>query len=147
LAGSKGGDARKAVNQEDQPNQGGKDYQTALREKQVVLLRLRGKEFEEIAEQCGYADKSGAWRAWKRAIRRIPEVETKEERRNSAMRLNAALDAIWGKVLSGDLLAIARMVDLEKRRAELLNLDIHPKAPDSTPATIIFQTNFDVETI
>lgn len=146
MARSKGG-THKAVNQENQPNQGSKDYQTAMREKQVVLLRLRGKEFDEIAAQCGYADKSGAWRAWKRAIRRIPEVETKEERRNSVMRLNAALDAIWEKVEAGDPLAIARMVDLEKRRAELLNLDIHPKAPDPTPATIVFQTNFDIETI
>lgn len=123
------------------------DYQLALRETQVVKLRLEGLEFDAIAEQVGYANRSGAWKAWKRAIARMPITETRHERAEVVMRLNVAVKGIWSKVEKGDLFAIDRLVALEKLRADLLNLAIPPKAPDPTPTTIIFQTNFEMDAL
>lgn len=113
--------ARKSFNQDIQPQQ--KDYNAALREKQVAELRLKGLEFAEIALQVGYKDKTGAFYAWKRYLAKLPVLETKEEREESRQRLNAGLAAIWKKVTDGDLWAIDRMLAIEKRRAELMGLD------------------------
>lgn len=38
---------------------------------QVIALRARGYTWQEIANQIGYADASGAYRAWQRSVDRI----------------------------------------------------------------------------
>lgn len=134
----------RSVNQGNQPEQGGKDYQVALREKQVAELRLQGKEFDEIAETVGFADKSGAWRAWKRYLARIPIADTHAARLAEDMRLNVALDAIWEKVKDGDLWAVDRLVALTKERRALWGLDKPPqKAEPTQPQPLDIRMNFD----
>jgi len=46
-------------------------------------------------------------------------------------RLDIALNAIWGKVLDGDLKAIATMIKIEERRSKLLGLDQPEKVQHS----------------
>jgi hypothetical protein len=120
------------------------DYNLALREKQVVELRLQGLEFEAIAEQTGYANHSGAWKAWKRALARIPIAETQSARLVEDMRLNVALEAIWDKVKDGDLWAIDRLVALAKERRALWGLDKPPqKAEPTQPQPLDIHVNFN----
>lgn len=131
-------------NQGKKQEQANEDLNLALREKHVLDLRLRGLEFDEIAEQAGYANRSGAWKAWKRALARIPIVETHAARLNEDMRLNAALDAIWEKVKDGDLWAVDRLVALTKERRALWGLDKPPqKAEPSQPQPLDIRMNFD----
>jgi hypothetical protein len=112
--------ARKPFNQGVQPEQ--KDYNAVLREQQVAELRLKGLEFAEIAQQTGYKDKSGAYYAWKRYLKKLPAEETEEQRVEVRQRLNVAVASIWDKVKSGDMWAIDRMVAIERLRMELLGL-------------------------
>lgn len=111
-------------------NQGGKnpqqpkDYNIAKREQQVMELRLAGLEFDEIARRCGYTNASGAWKAWKRVLSRLPVTETNRLREESNQRLNVALAAVWKKVQQGDLGTIDRLVAIEERRAKLMGLDM-----------------------
>ncbi len=122
-------------------NQGGKnqqgptDYNLAQRETQVMQLRLQGLGFDAIAQQVGYTNASGAWKAWKRVLSRMPVVETKHEREESRMRLDAAVAAIWKRVQQGDLWAIDRLIALEKRRAELMGLDL--SQDDATGPSVV----------
>lgn len=138
---------RNSVDQGSGPEQSNRDYQAALREKQVAELRLSGLQFAEIAELCGYAGKQGAHKAWKKYLANLPIEETAQRRIAQDLRLDAAVAALWPKLKKGDLWAIARLVEVEKRRAELLGLDTPPKAPAPTPTTIVFQTNFDTDAL
>lgn len=100
-----------------------RDYNAALREAQVLKLRTQGHEFDEIARQVGYTDRSAAHKAYKRALARIPKAAADEERELSLMRLNNAIRALMDKINRGDTFAVAQLVSLEDRRAKLLGLD------------------------
>jgi AraC-like DNA-binding protein len=106
-----------------------RDYNVAVREQQVLKLRTQGYEFEEIARQTGYKDKSGAYKAYKRAVAAIPKPQAQEELQSSLMRLNAAIKALWAKVERGDTFAVERLISIEERRARLLGLDAKADQP------------------
>lgn len=116
--------ARKRGNQTGKQPPLPQDFNAAQREAQVMALRLKGLEFDAIATHCGYANRSGAWKAWKRVLARLPIVETEQAREEAKQRINVLLAAVWEKAQAGDMLAIDRALALEKRRAELLGLDI-----------------------
>ena len=60
------------------------------REKQVVELRLQGLDFDTIAEVVGYADSSGAVRAFQRVVdTRLPKEKADHVRRIELERLDA----------------------------------------------------------
>ena len=130
--------------QDKTQKQASEDLNLALREKQVLDLRLKGLEFEAIAETVGYYDRSGAHKAYKRALARIPVAETQPARVLEDMRLNVALDAIWEKVKDGDLWAVDRLVALTKERRALWGLDKPPqKAEPTQPQPLDIRMNFD----
>lgn len=56
-------------------------YRAAL----AAEMRLRGFDYESIAKDLGYADKSGAWRAVQRSL---------------ASRSQRAGDALWGRQMT-----------------------------------------------
>lgn len=106
-----------------------RDYNAAIREQQVLQLRTQGMEFDAIARQVGYTDRGAAYKAYKRALARIPKPQAEEEIQNQLMRLNAAIKALWTKIQAGDTWAIEKMVALEDRRAKLLGLDAKGDGP------------------
>lgn len=91
------------------------------REREVLRLRASGTTFDQIAEQLGYADESGAWRAYRRALNRTGRDSlSRADRRDLQLhRIDLAINAIWGLVEKGDLAAIDRLERLEKLRARL----------------------------
>lgn len=112
-------------NQGRQPH----DHNAAMREQQVLKLRIDGLEFDEIAKQTGYQDKSGAYKAYRRAVARIPKPQAEEEINNQLMRLNRAVNALQFKINKGDTFAIDQLIKLEDRRAKLLGLDAKGDGP------------------
>ena len=89
----------------------------------VMRLRLSGADFDTIAAACGYADRSGAYRAWREGMRDIAGPVAQEAYDLELQRLDAALAAIWDKVLRGNLTALDRFLALTAARRKLMGLD------------------------
>ena len=107
------------------------------KERQVLKYRKGGLTFDQIAEKMGYSHPSGAHAAFKRALERTrDDALASEGRELHRARLETALTAIWDRVLSGDLRAIAMMLRILERDAKLYGLDMPVK-------TEVEVTNYD----
>lgn len=110
------------------------------RESQAVQLRIAGVSYEAIAQRLGMTP-AGAYKAVKRALRRVIEKTTEdaeELRRLEIGRLDRLLLAVWplatGRqpgAAGPDLGAVDRALRIIERRCELLGLNA-PKAIDLT---------------
>ena len=85
-----------------------RDINAAERGKQALQLRKQGYTLDEIATQCGFADKSGAWRSIKRELDRIVAPDVADLRKMEEMRLDDMLKASYPKALKGDSWEIGR---------------------------------------
>lgn len=111
------------------------------RAKRALELRQAGATYEEIAEALGYEDRSGPYRAVKNALEELPREAAVELRRLEAMRLDRLQRAIWVRALGSggdvpvppDLRAVDRVLEIQKRRANLFGLDA-PKRTEVTGA-------------
>lgn len=99
------------------------DVATAEKQRQALKMRSVGYEYERIATDLGYADKSGAWRAVKAACDRAVIEPAREQRMIMADRLDILLQRTLRAVLEGDLDQVTNVLRVEKRRAELFGLD------------------------
>lgn len=126
---------RKAVNQSGKPAL--PDLNARQREKQVVQMRMAGHDFDTIAAVCGYASRSGAHHAWKRAIRAIPAEDAAEARQLECQRLDQLLNVYWPKALSGDGWSMDRCLRIGERRASLLGLDMQPDVSQAQQMIVI----------
>jgi hypothetical protein len=97
---------------------------TIDRERQVLELRRAGATFDDIAVRLGFANKSGAWQAYKRALdRTLVDAGADELRAIEADRLDRLQQRVWVLALGGDLPAVNVMLRIMERRARLLGLD------------------------
>ena len=104
------------------------------KEGQVLELRKAGATFHQIANVVGYADPSGAKRAYDRAMQATIQQPADEIRRLELERLDAMLRAVWPAALSGRLHAVDRVLTIMCRRAKLLGLDM-PRRREVTVIT------------
>src|SRR5690242_211668 len=75
------------------------DINSAERAKQALQLRKMGFTLEEIAQQCGYQDKSGAFRAIKRELANIPAEAAEELRTLELARLDHLYSVCYKRML------------------------------------------------
>ena len=96
-----------------------------LVDKEVKVLELRraGLTWQRIAEETGYADHTGAYAAYKRAIKRTMQQPADELREQELDRIDRLQLALWPKAMKGDERSISTIVRLMERRAKLLGLD------------------------
>jgi hypothetical protein len=97
------------------------------RELKVLELRRAGLTWQRIAEQVGYADHSGAYLAYKRAMKRTLQQPADEIRNTEIDRIDRMQLALWPKAMAGDTPSINTIVRLMERRARLLGLDMPVK--------------------
>ena len=97
------------------------------RELKVLELRRAGLTWQRIAVQVGYADHSGAYLAYKRALKRVIQQPAEELRQAEIDRLDRLQLAAWPKAMQGDNSAIATVLRIMERRAKLLGLDMPVK--------------------
>lgn len=120
-----------------QPVNRERDHNAAQRAASAYKLWIRGHNFDRIAQELGYANRSVAWKAVQRvkeAMKAPPDVE--DERTRERERLEIAYTGIAQRVEDGDVWAIDRAIALSKRKSELLGLDV--KRDDApTSATIV----------
>ena len=96
-----------------------------LIDKEIKVLELRraGLTWQRIAEETGYADHTGAYAAYKRAIKRTMQQPADELREQELDRVDRLQLAAWPNAMKGDTKSIMTIVKLMERRARLLGLD------------------------
>jgi hypothetical protein len=99
------------------------DPELVDKEIKVLELRRAGLTWAAIAEQTGYADATGAYAAYKRAIKRVMDEPADDVRKQELDRLDRLQVAVWNRALKGDDKAINTVLRLMERRARLLGLD------------------------
>ena len=111
---------------------------TTAAEKQAAALALRkqGYTLEEIAEQVGYANASGAWKAIDRALRKIIKEPAEELLKLECERLDAMLKSLWPFVLRGSARHVEVALKVMDRRAGYLGLDAPKQVEDHRTVTI-----------
>lgn len=109
--------------------------ESRYREQRAVALRRAGVTYEQIAEQLGYKDASGARYAFLRGLRRIAPPDTVEEARALELdRLDRLHMAWWpravglatdadGRQLPAELKAADFILRLAGQRSRILGLD------------------------
>ncbi len=94
------------------------------RQRQALELHLAGATYDEIARQCEYASRSGAYKAVQKALaaRRAPESEPDDAKpaETELARLDAMLQGLWTKARRGDVAAVDRVLLIEQRREKLM---------------------------
>lgn len=93
------------------------------KELEVLRLRRAGMSFTEIAQRTGYADRGGAYKAYKAAMNRTYKEPVHEVRELEADRLDALQVSVWAAAMRGNLGAVDRVLRISERRARLLGLD------------------------
>ena len=99
-----------------------KEISVLQREYEVIKLRTEGKTYQQIADQLGYADDTGARAAWLRAMERIPAESVNEYRQIQMNRLEATIAILWPKIEAGDLQAFPAFMAALKEQSALLGL-------------------------
>jgi hypothetical protein len=99
------------------------DPELVDKEIKVLELRRAGLTWSAIADQTGYADATGAYAAYKRAIKRVLDEPADEVRKQELDRIDRLQVAVWNRALKGDDKAINTVLRLMERRARLLGLD------------------------
>lgn len=93
------------------------------RQRQALALHRGGADFQAIAEALGYASRSGAWKAVRRAQARELRSAADALRAVELARLDAMQAELWDKAVVGNLRAVDRVLAIMARRAWLLGLD------------------------
>jgi hypothetical protein len=94
------------------------------REIKVLELRRVGLTWVRIAEEVGYKDHTGAYAAYKRAIKRTMQQPADELREQELDRIDRLQVAVWPAAMKGDTRAVLTIVRLMERRAKLTGLDM-----------------------
>ena len=109
------------------------DPETIEKYRKVYLMRTLGHSFHSIAESVGYADRSGAKRAFDAAAERYVVEAVEMQRTVASERLDRLFMGPFQRVLDGDLSFTDQCLRVEKRRADLWGLDA-PKRTEVTGA-------------
>lgn len=99
------------------------DVEVAKKQQRAVELRNLGVDFDRIAAELGYADRSGAWRAVEAGLKRSIVEPAHEQRVLQSNRLDLLTRQALQAVLAGDLDQIQNVLRIEKRRSDLWGLD------------------------
>jgi len=113
------------------------------RGQQAVKLRMAGATTKQIADQLGYANESGAYKAIMRELEQTARdmgEGTEAVRQLELRRLDQMQFPIWNQVLAGDQGAIGAVLRIQERRASLLGLDA-PKQIEARVRIDVFSWN------
>lgn len=117
------------------------DVEVAKKQQRAIELRNLGVDFDRIAAELGYADRSGAWRAVEAGLKRAIVEPAHEQRVLQSNRLDLLTRQAMQAVLAGDLDQIQNVLRIEKRRSELWGLDASKSVEVSGPGGQPLQTD------
>jgi hypothetical protein len=115
-----------------------------LRRGQAIDLRLAGRNWQQIADELGYASKGAAFTDVDRAIEKAVKVPAEQYVNEEVARLDDLLGTVYPLAKAGDLGAFDRVLALMRQRSKYLGLDkLPPSAEIATMdgrVTITFAT-------
>ena len=95
----------------------------AERVRSAIELRKAGASYQQIADQLGYSDPSGAYRAVSRGLNSLVKEPAEELRTVQYERLNHMLIALWPRVQQGELSAMDRALGIMDRMSRLFGIE------------------------
>ena len=95
----------------------------AVKRAKVVEAVANGATYEQAAQQAGYATRSGAYKAFWRALGDRQADSVDQHRTLEVQRLDALQAAMWDKPLAGDIKALNAVLRIIEQRSRLLGLD------------------------
>jgi hypothetical protein len=101
------------------------------KDSRVLELRRAGLTWQRIAEEVGYADHSGAHRAYQRAIRDNSQQGNDELLRQELDRLDRLQVAAWPQAMKGDAASMSMILKIIEQRVKLLGLTADLKVADA----------------
>lgn len=123
-----------------------RDVNAAQRATLALKLRASKMSYEQIAQQCGYADRGSAHKAVQRELQRSVVANVEELRREEAATLDImqveCMKLFMDKENKGRLFAADRLLQIMERRARLFGLDAKP---DALPDGVTIIRSFGVE--
>lgn len=100
-----------------------KTLEGAERDAEAARLRGAGHSFTAIAQRLGYADSSGACKAYRRALAAAPAEAVAELRALESARLDQLLVKLQPGIEDGDTKAISEARKISESRRRLHGLD------------------------
>lgn len=125
-----------------------KKLQAADKQKQAMQLRLRGKQYDEIAEIVGYATGASAYNAVMAALKATLREPAEELRQMEVKRIDVMLDKLWQSIEAWDTAepsatkqaVVDRILRLMERRAKYLGLDVVQEQKDQV-IKLVFESD------
>ena len=97
-------------------------FTAETRTQQAIEMRSMGVDYDFIAKELGYADRSGAWRAVQRGMLRKTSDDISSIRWQVCADLTRMADAVEGFALSGNLKATANVIKLVDQKLKVAGL-------------------------
>ena len=88
----------------------------------AVELRVRGAQYQEIADELGFASRSGAWMAVNRSLKQRTAKAADAYLSKSLAELELLHERSWKRAMMGDLKAVNASVGVINARTRLLGL-------------------------
>lgn len=108
-----------------------RDVNAGQRAALAVKLRASKMTYDQIARQCGYADKQTAHKAVQRELQRVVVANVEELRQEEVNTLDLMQSECMRLFLDREnkarLYAADRLLAIMERRAKLMGLDIKPE--------------------
>jgi hypothetical protein len=108
----------------------------AVKRAKVVEAVAQGATYEAAAKQAGYASRSGAYKAFWKALDHREAEAVEDHRALELARLDALQVALWGDALNGDVKAVIAVLRIIELRSRLLGLD-KPGAGDAVETVVM----------
>lgn len=116
-------------------------YRVALRQKEVeaIEMRIAGVPLREIAERLGWRSGASAHKAIKRALEERAKEGASHLRQLQLERLDRLRLALWNDAISGNRLAVDRVLKIMEREDLLMGLE----APQRRIVEVVTPEAFD----
>lgn len=114
----------------------------AVKRAKVVEAVADGATYEEAAGQAGYASRSGAYKAFWKALDGREAEAVEDHRALELARLDALQTSLWDRALGGDVKAVKAVLRIIEQRSRLLGLD-KPEAALAGSGTVVDPAYWD----
>lgn len=94
----------------------------AYRQARATELALAGHDYDTIARELGYANRSGAWKAVQRALRGRTTNAVDQCRQEQLVHLDRVMAAQWDDAMTGNVRAAHAVLRAIEQRVRLLGL-------------------------
>jgi hypothetical protein len=113
--------------------------QLSVKEKQRIAMNLKmmGASYQSIADNVGYADASGAYRAVQSGMKEALKDSAVDLRNMTYMQLQQLFMVWWPKALKGDAQATAICMQISDRITSLFGLSGMPVEEESTDQGVL----------